>query len=130
MEQFLPGTKKRTENHDPSQRGQANWFYGETKWNGRKHWGYVTIPSPNFYLKNISPDKVMTFLRQWRDYCLKYNTYVNPLTVVHQSILKRLARKHKLKDDQISSLNASDMHDMLEEECVIIYISYYVHKRV
>jgi hypothetical protein len=41
----------------------------------------ITIPPPNFYLKNISPDKVMTFLRQWREYCLKYDTYVNPLTV-------------------------------------------------
>jgi hypothetical protein len=27
MEQFLPGTKRRTENHDPSHKGQANRFY-------------------------------------------------------------------------------------------------------
>jgi hypothetical protein len=75
----------------------------------------VTIPPPNFY----SPDKVMTFLRQWREYCLKYDTYVNPLTVVHQSILRRLARKHKLRDEEISSLTATKMHDRLEEDCVI-----------
>jgi hypothetical protein len=79
----------------------------------------VTIPPPNFYLKNISPDKVMTFLRQWREYCLKYDTYVNPLTVVHQSILRRLARKHGFKDQDISSLSATQMHDLLEQECEI-----------
>jgi hypothetical protein len=59
----------------------------------------VTIPPPNFYLKNISPDKVMTFLRQWREYCLKYDTYVNPLTVVHQSF-----RDPFLEADPIDSI--------------------------
>jgi hypothetical protein len=65
-----------------------------------------------FLIKN-SPDQAEGYL----DYLQP--PYVNPLTVVHQSILRRLSRKHKLRDEEISSLTATKMHDLFEEDCVI-----------
>ena len=76
----------------------------------------IQVPPFDKRLKRTTPDAIMWFVREWRDYQIKYKVPVNPVTVVEHHILRQMKDTNSITESQIRSCTPEQFCDWLSEE--------------